>query len=152
MANCDDFTSDEFGTYTQNAIAWAHAALGSTEYRFRCLGFVEDAYEKGNGIEVFGGDTAKESADEYGAVANKGPIPLGAFVFYDYVADWGGECKNWGHVGLYIGDGNVIHSWDRIRIDNYRAVEKLTTPAGFGQPSYIGWAPVERVMKGARRR
>jgi len=30
-----------------------------------CLAFVEDALERSNEIEIFGGDTAKESADLY---------------------------------------------------------------------------------------
>ena len=141
----------EYAAFVENAIRWAKGALGSTEYRFRCLGFVEDAYEKGNSIEVFGGDTAKESADEYGA-ADAGPIPIGAFVFYDYIADFRGERTNWGHVGLHVGAGKIIHSWECIRIDDYLAVERLTAPTGFGQPRYIGWAPAERVMKGYRKR
>ena len=49
----------------ENAIEWAKSQLDSTEYPFRCLAFVEEAYEKGNQIEIFGGSCAKESADEY---------------------------------------------------------------------------------------
>jgi len=32
---------------------------------------VEEAYERGNGIEVFGGSSARESADNYEAWRNK---------------------------------------------------------------------------------
>ena len=144
--------TDDFADYVRNAINWAESMLGSTEYRFRCLGFVEDAYEKANSVEVFGADTAKGSADEYGAAANAAmTAPAGAFVFYDYTGALHGECKNWGHVGLSIGDGKIIHSWDRIRIDDCLAVENLTGTPGWSKPKYIGWAPVERIFKGFKR-
>jgi hypothetical protein len=58
--------------YTVNAIRWAQEHLGSTEYAARCLAFVEDAYEESNHVEIFGGDGAQASADEYGAAQNRG--------------------------------------------------------------------------------
>lgn len=57
--------TDPIDSYVDRAIAWATARLGNPDYAFRCLAFVEDAYEAGNAIEIFGGSTAKESADEY---------------------------------------------------------------------------------------
>jgi hypothetical protein len=59
--------NSEFETYIANAIRWAQEHLGATDYAGRCLAFVEDAYEKGNHVEIFGGSSAQESADEYGA-------------------------------------------------------------------------------------
>ncbi|WP_281819242.1 hypothetical protein [Vallitalea longa] len=37
-----------------NSIKWALDQLDSTDYTFRCLGFVEDALERSNSIEIFG--------------------------------------------------------------------------------------------------
>ncbi len=93
-----------------NAIRWAQEHLGVADYAGRCLAFVEDAYEKGNYVEIFGGSSAKESADEYKAERYKGEPPAGAFVFYDCFGQLSGEYKNWGHVGLHIGEGQVIHA------------------------------------------
>jgi hypothetical protein len=42
----------------RRAVAWALDHVGSTGCAGRCLGFVEDAYERSNAIEVFGGDSA----------------------------------------------------------------------------------------------
>ncbi|HAG42841.1 MAG TPA: hypothetical protein DCL31_04985, partial [Clostridium sp.] len=53
--------------YVNNAIEWAKNHLNSREYCYHCLAFVEDALERSNDIEIFGGDTAKESADLYEA-------------------------------------------------------------------------------------
>ena len=141
----------EFETYIANAIRWAQEHLGSTNYPFLCLAFVEDAYEESNPVEIFGGDDAKASAEEYGAAQNAGEPPLGAFVFYDCFGPLDGEYKNWGHVGLYIGAGQVIHAWDTVRMDDYLDVQGLTPAQGWTKPQFIGWAPIERILAAYRK-
>lgn len=69
----------------------------------------------------------------------------GAFVFYDCLCPSGDGPVNWGHCGIALGDGRVIHAWDKVRIDDYLAVEKLTALTG-DHPKYIGWVPVTRVL------
>ena len=137
--------------YIDNAITWALTRLGDDSYCFRCLAFVEDAYEQSNAIEMFGGDSAKESADEYGVTGTPAGIPpRGAFVFYDMSGELFDEQANYGHVGLHLGDGRVVHAWDEVRIDDMLAVENLEPAEGWTQPRYIGWAPVERILEGHR--
>lgn len=147
----DSLKMDEISRYIENAVKWAKERLGSQEYRFRCLAFVEDAYEISNNVEIFGGDTAKESADMYGVTMQEGVPPAGVFVFYDCWGTLKGRHKNWGHVGLSTGDGNVIHAWDKVRMDNYLEVEKLVPAPGWTKPQYISWAPVERIFQGYRK-
>ncbi len=144
--------SEEFETYIANAIRWAQEHLGSTDYPFLCLAFVEDAYEESNHVEIFGGDDAQASADEYGAAQNRGEPPIGAFVFYACAGPVGGEIKNWGHVGLHIGEGKVIHALDTVRVDHYLDVENLSLAPGWSQPQFIGWAPIERIFVGYRQK
>ncbi len=122
--------STEFETYIANAIHWAQEHLGSTEYTTRCLAFVEDAYEQSDHVEIFGGSSAQESADEYGAAQNRGEPPLGAFVFYACAGPVGNEIKHWGHVGLCMGEGKVIHAASTVRIDHYLDVQNLTLASG----------------------
>jgi len=141
-----------FDEYIQNAIQWAKQRLGSTAYTGRCLAFVEDAYEQSNHVEIFGGSSAQESADEYGAARNPGAPPIGSFVFYGCAGLVNGELKDWGHVGLCIGGGQVSHAWDTVRIDDYLAVENLEPPPTWTPPRYLGWAPVERIFVGYRRK
>ena len=50
-------------------ISWTKDQLGNSDYAGWCLSFIEDALEKSNGIEIFGGDSAKESALLYGEIA-----------------------------------------------------------------------------------
>jgi hypothetical protein len=144
--------NEEFETYIANAIRWAQEHLGATDYAARCLAFVEDAYEESNHVEIFGGDDAQASADEYGAAQNRGEPPLGAFVFYACAGPVGNEIKNWGHVGLCIGERKVIHAWDKVRIEPYLDVQTLTPPPGWSQPQFSGWAPIERIFVGYRKK
>jgi cell wall-associated NlpC family hydrolase len=117
-----------------------------------CLAFVEEAYEKGNAIEIFGGSTATESAEAYGVQKTAALPPRGVFVFYACSGTLEGVYQNWGHVGLSLGDGQVIHAWQVVRQDHYLEVEKLPGAPGWTAPQYIGWTPVERIMQGHRPR
>ena len=49
----------------ENMIRWAEDRLGEIGYAGWCLSFIEDALELPNDIEIFGGDSAKESAVLY---------------------------------------------------------------------------------------
>lgn len=135
--------------YIDNAIAWAERQLGRDDYCLRCLAFVEDAYEAANAIEIFGGSSAKESADEYGVAGGTADTPpRGAFVFYDMTGEIAGERANYGHVGLHLGDGRIIHAWDEVRIDSVAGIEVLEPAEGWTRPRYIGWAAPDRILQG----
>ena len=70
-------------TERKDTARWAESRLGSTEYAGWCLSFIEDALELPNGIEIFGGDSAKGSAGLYADGLLTGLPERGAFVFYD---------------------------------------------------------------------
>ena len=127
-----------------NMIDWAMALLGKQEYVGWCLSFVEDALEQSNGIEIFGGDSAKESYLLYRDALRTGVPERGSFVFYDCLCHTPDGVMDWGHCGIALDEGNVIHAWDRIRIDRYEDIESLSA---FGEhPKYLGWVPIERVL------
>ncbi|MDT0347058.1 NlpC/P60 family protein [Streptomyces litchfieldiae] len=140
----------DWQTYADNAITWARGHLGSTAYTSRCLAFVEDAYERPNHREIFGGDFARESAELYAVQDNTGVPPTGAFVFYDASGELFGQRRNWGHVGLCVGDGQVVHAWNQVRIDHYLGIENLAGPPGWDALRWLGWAPIERIFRGSR--
>ena len=131
---------------TENMIRWAKDQLGNGDYAGWCLSFIEDALEKSNGIEIFGGDSAKESALLYADGIRQGKPERGTFVFYDCFCQGPDGPVNWGHCGISLGDGRIIHAWDTVRIDDYLEIEAITTLSG-NHPKYIGWVPVERVLK-----
>ena len=130
---------------TENMIAWAENEMGSDRYAGWCLSFIEDAFEIGNGIEIFGGDSAKGSSELYRDAMQQGQPPRGAFVFYDCLCAGEDGPVNWGHCGIGLGDGRVIHAWDRVRVDGYLAIEEMTAVTG-DRPRYIGWVPIGRVI------
>ena len=143
---------DPLDDIVAQAIAWARSRLGSTAYTTRCLAFVEDAYERANDIEVFGGDTAHESAVLYEAGRIGERPPLGAFVFYDCWGELRGERRNWGHVGIALNGGMVIHAWDVVRVDSLGGITRLKPPPGWTAPTYVGWVAPTRVLLGHQRR
>ncbi len=141
---------NSFTDYIENAIQWALANKDRRDYQYKCLAFVEDAYEQSNSLEMFGGDTAKESAEMYSPLHSGSP-ERGAFVFFKSEGPINGITKEWGHVGLSLGNDKVIHIWDTIRIDNYRDIEKLQGAEGWTFPEYIGWAGPDIFLKGFKK-
>ena len=136
------------------ALDWALARRGDPSYALRCLAFIEDAFELANQIELFGGDTAAESAALYRPrpYEHTRPPPAGSLVFYAASGQVNGAARDWGHVGLALGDGTVVHAWDVVRIDDAQDVERLTPAMGWTAPRMIGWVPAARLLRGHRRR
>jgi hypothetical protein len=115
---------------------------------------VEDAYERANQIEIFGGSSAAESAEQYGTLPyDRAAPPLpGSFVFYACTGPLGGIWRPWGHVGLALGDGRVVHAWDLVRVDRADAVSALAPAAGWDPAELLGWTPAARLLQGHRPR
>ena len=76
------------------------------------------------------------------------PPPAGAYVFYACGGPVDGVLREWGHVGLALGDGRVVHAWDVVRVDDARAIPALPPAAGWDAPRPIGWAAPEKVLRG----
>ena len=45
-----------------------------------------------------------------------------------------GVRQEWGHVGLAMGDGKVVHAWDVVRIDDALAIPALPPAPGWDAP------------------
>ena len=133
-------------TITEKMIDWAESKLDCTNYTGWCLAFIEDALEISNDIEIYGGDSAKESCEMYKDALRGGAPERGAFVFYDCLCPSENGPVNWGHCGISLGAGRVIHAWDKVRIDDYIEIEKLIALTG-DHPKYLGWVPVSCVLK-----
>ena len=136
------------------ATRWAVGKTGDRSYAGRCLAFVEDAIERPNDIEIFGGSTARESAERYGPVRYTAdvPPPAGSLVFYACEGPADGAWRDWGHVGIAIGDGRVAHAWDEVRVDGATEIETLPPAAGWTSARLIGWVPLALVLEGHRPR
>jgi hypothetical protein len=121
------------------AIKWAEDkyTAKSNEYYFECLSFVQDAYDKESGANthITRYAYARKAAEELNAAKNnEGVPPRGAFVFYKWDGDRIPYCTSCGHVGLSIGNGDIIHNYENsIKIQNYKSLKSKVHP-------YIGWA------------
>lgn len=131
----------------ENAAVWAKARLGETRYATKCLGFTEDAVERGNNIRLDGYSFAREAAESYGAHDNGSVPPEGAWVFYDWWGIINDERRNWGHVGIALAGGQVIHALAEVRIDDYRHIVDLLRTGDDANPRYIGWTPLSVVLE-----
>lgn len=81
-------------------ITWAKSRIGNPDYASWCLSFIEDALEISNDIEIFGGDSAKESCELYRDALHDGCPERGTFVFYDCLCPSEDGPVNWGHCGM----------------------------------------------------
>lgn len=85
-------------------INWAVSQIGNTkDYNGLCQKFVMTAYSKVTGNYVSTGN-ATNAWKMYGVSTRKDNVPRGAAVFFN------GTRPAVGHVGLYIGDGWVVHA------------------------------------------
>ncbi|NLX92066.1 MAG: copper amine oxidase N-terminal domain-containing protein [Firmicutes bacterium] len=131
----------EWDSQVESAIAWAIENIGRTDYSYKCLRFVQDAYRNG-GLTLTGmpWGSAKNAATIFNAEANKDKIvPRGAAVFYNWEGTVGGTTQNWGHVGIALETGK----YDEIDIINaleYVSIEPGAYLAHYTAMDYIGWA------------
>jgi len=120
----------EDGGRAERAIAWAMGEVGSETYYGLGLRFVADAY---------GGQNFPRSAT---ILANAlGPregdlpprnAPPGALLWFNLGDEDRG--RNDGHVGISLGDGRMIHTFAKVRIDDVDKSQRWLS-------RYRGWTP-----------
>ncbi|MBO5417143.1 MAG: C40 family peptidase [Clostridia bacterium] len=84
-------------------LEFAKSKIGSTEYAGYCQAFVYQCYKAG-GIDNGSASSAIAAWKKYGVSTSK-DIPIGACVYFDENVG-----SVYGHVGLYIGNNQMIHS------------------------------------------
>lgn len=114
----------------------------------KCLQWVENVYKKA-GLSVNSAETAYRSYEKNGISTDRSAIPVGAAVYGTGSGTAGGE---YGHVGIYIGDGKVVDSvstkvqtttldewigWqEKCAQNNYNILADLN---GNNQHGWLGW-------------
>ena len=92
-------------------IAEDYASRGDTSYKNLCLGFVAKCFRSAYGFQ-----SSSCCAYNYGSSyidnTSKNDIPLGAVVFFGGSSVVCSGCGHKaGHIGIYVGDNKIIHSW-----------------------------------------
>jgi hypothetical protein len=136
------------------AIAWAHQQIGQTtqpDGRTRwfgwCLRFVANAY----GAPRAGYEWASRLFDalQVSRLVKLTGTP-GDLVFWDW-SPLRGMTKNWGHVGIYVGNGRVIHAPLRkgagVHEDSISNISRRLGQSG--QTRFLGFAPAPQDWPGA---
>lgn len=129
-----------------NTVRRATCQLGGNGRISDDLLFIQQAVEHSSHRRITVADCARRTAHLYADVLRTGQPEYAAFVFYDCVGVIDGETYGWGHCGLCIGEGKVIHAWDEIRVDDYLALEQLAPLPKWTAPRYLGWVPLERIL------
>lgn len=114
-------------TQVEMAIAWARKKVGTAAYSGRCQGFVADAYAYGAGMTRRSASTAKAARNLWRVSTSRKNLPVGAAVYFDSPT-----FPAAGHVGLYIGNNQVIHAFGKVKIMSVDAI----IGAGY---AYQGW-------------
>jgi len=133
------------------AIRWAVSQEGKTKWCGYCLRFVADAYR---GKLPKGWDSPEDAKENLGtsfypASKNYNP-PRGALIFfsaYGKYCDAPYECidlADYGHIGIYLGDGKVVHAFGSVKVQDVAEIVRLSGRDSkknqFGIGSYVGWA------------
>lgn len=93
-------------------IQYAEGKLNTSFANGYCLRFVRYCFK-----DCYGIDSSTCCAYKYGNEfiddTSRDNIPIGADVFFGGSKYICSTCKNkCGHIGIYVGDGNIIHAWD----------------------------------------
>ena len=117
------------------AVSWALAQVGRGDYDYWCLKFSLDAYRIGAGRTVPSAGWARQWWDQRPAQQRRGDAspPKGALVFWNWTGTVDGINRNWGHVGVSLGDGRVVSS----RFSTGRGVHVFRLSDA--RSNYLGW-------------
>lgn len=111
------------GTQVDVAIAKGKSLLGSHVYDNYCQRFVRVCYEAA-GI-TGSAASATEACAKWACSSDISAIPKGATVYFNGTnAD--------GHVGIYLGDGNVLHAANGVKIESLTACDSKYIFRGWG--------------------
>jgi len=125
------FAATISSSQVEKAIEWAEAkkATGTKSYSNWCLKFVSDAY-RAAGVSAQSFGYASAAANAMVKHYDQNP-PRGAIVFWDWYGTLDGVYRNWGHVGISLGNGKVIHA-------DYNGI-KVTSLNFDSTRKYRGW-------------
>lgn len=123
-----------FYSWSEAAIDWALEKVGNREWSNYCLRFVANAFRQ-QGPEPEGEWHSAWEASQNLALCEQDHIgaPRGALIFFGQT-----EKNQNGHVGIYLGNGKLLHAYGSVRIDDLDEVKTLEN--GYLIGPYIGWA------------
>ena len=113
---------------SQTLVSWAMAHVGAGGYSGKCQKFVADAYKAATGTRI-SASCAKVARNKWMTHPGDYNIPVGATVYFT-----GTRGDLYGHVGIYVGDGMVVHggSSSGVKYESLEAIDKRLPYLGWG--------------------
>ncbi len=106
-----------------DVISYARGKLGSTSYNGLCTKFVGECY---GAYGIVGHATsALDACSKWRKSTSSNNIPVGAVVFFNSPS-----YPQYGHIGIYVGNGNMIHAVSTVREE---AISQ------YWWNNYLGW-------------
>ena len=119
-------------TQTERAIAWARKKIGTTAYNGMCQSFVADCFYKGAGMTRISAPSAKIACERWRKSTSKSGIPVGAAVYF-----WSPKSPKNGHVGLHIGNNQLVHAFGSVKCMTITQIEACSY--GGKHYRFLGW-------------
>lgn len=116
-------------------VSYSEKYLNSSWKSNSCLNFVATMFKNAYGTSYSSARCAYEYGSKFIDSTSDSNIPIGADVFF-----YGGNCicKNGGHkcghIGIYVGDGYIIHAWSGRVIKS-----KISDVVNTKRYTYLGW-------------
>ena len=104
--------------------------LGSTAYSGYCQRFVRVAFEKAGLTGSGSAASALDACNQWRVSTSMDDIPVGAAVYLRSKNTSSAGYK-YGHVGIYVGNGYVVHA--------VSTVKKQTLSSMLDNYTYLGW-------------
>lgn len=134
----------------ESAISWAISQEGKTAWSGYCLGFVAKAFGQESSGWTSPEDARKKLGNRFYPAATDWNPPRGALVFFSAKGTWCDapygciDLADYGHIGIYLGNGGVVHAYGAVKVQSIVEIEQLSGRDSKGNEfeigSYIGWA------------
>lgn len=116
-------------------VAKAESYVGQWWGKGLCLNFVANMVQKTYGTSYSSACCAYKYGSSYIDGYNQNNIPIGADVFFTGSSSTCSTCgKKCGHIGIYVGDGYIIHDWS-----GYVRKHKISDITKSGSYTFRGW-------------
>lgn len=127
----------EASTETQKRIVSA-ARMTPFQGAGWCAAWVSHAYDNA-GLGYIGGN-ANDMYRSFAHNHDRSQLKVGMVVAVEHSSSGGSEGWTYGHVGIYIGDGKVLHnslSVETISLDDWISIFGKYSPVGWGYPPNV---------------
>ena len=132
-SNNSSIVGNSFGNAIMTSLANYAVAVSGGGYDGSCEAWAEKTWETATGIQRQNQIGAYQAWENFGVSDSRDNIPVGAMV---YGSGSGSDGAQYGHVGIYVGDGKVADQGGVKDLDSWLSWQ---TANCHGHTGWIGW-------------